>query len=311
MTAFTELVGCELPLQLAGMGGGGSNPALVAAVSNAGGLGMLGLGGIPGPFVGQMLDATASLTSKPFGVNFLMPFLDRDAVAAAAPRSRLVEFFYADPDASLVALAHDAGALAGWQVGSRDEAKAAADAGCDVVIAQGTEAGGHVRAKESLEEVLADVLGAVVVPVVAAGGIGTAQRVKEVLDAGASAVRIGTRFVASAESDAHPDYIAALIAASAEDTELTEAFAVEWPNAPHRVLKSCLSAARAATDDIVGTAKMGPMEVPVMRFSVMAPSKDTTGNIAAMCMYAGTSVDGVTKRQSAAEIVAELCGELF
>jgi NAD(P)H-dependent flavin oxidoreductase YrpB (nitropropane dioxygenase family) len=309
-TAFTELVGCELPLQLAGMGGGGSNPALVAAVSNAGGLGMVGLGGVPGPFVGQLLDATDALTSRPYGVNFLMPFLDRDAVAAAAPRCRLVEFFYDQPDASLVALAHDAGALAAWQVGSPDEAKAAVDAGCDVVIAQGTEAGGHVRGKAPLDEVLAGVVGAVSVPVVAAGGIGSAERVKAVLDAGAAGVRIGTRFVACAESEAHPDYKSALIVATAADTELTEAFGVGWPNAPHRVLSASLRAAEAATDDVLGTAKIGPMDVPVPRFSVMSPGKDTTGNIAAMCMYAGTSVDGVHEIQSAAAIVAELCSKI-
>jgi NAD(P)H-dependent flavin oxidoreductase YrpB (nitropropane dioxygenase family) len=310
MTAFTELVGCRLPLQLAGMGGGGADPVLCSAVSNAGGFGMLGLGGVPGPFVGQMLDATSALTTQPFGANFLMPFLDRDAVAAAAAKCRLLDFFYADPDASVVEIAHGGGALAAWQVGTASEAKAAVDAGCDVVIAQGTQAGGHVRGKQALQDVLSDVLGAVSVPVVAAGGLGTASQVKAAIDAGASAVRIGTRFLAAAESVAHPDYVAALIAASADDTQITEAFGAEWPNAPHRVLKSSIAAAEAATDDIVGTAMMGPMEVPVMRFSVMAPQKDAKGNIAAMCMYAGTSVDGVKSRQPAGEIVAELCSEL-
>ena len=310
MTAFTDLVGCRVPVQLAGMGGGGSNPALVSAVSNAGGFGTLGLGGVPAPFVGQLIDATAALTSNPFGVNFLMPFLDRDAVAAAAPRCRLVEFFYGEPDASLVEVAHDGGALAGWQVGSADEAKAAVDAGCDVVIAQGTEAGGHVRGTQPLRDVLASVLAAISVPVIAAGGIGTAAAVKAAIDAGASAVRIGTRFVAAAESDAHPDYVAALIAADAADTELTEAFGAEWPNARHRVLKASLLAAQSAADDVVGATKIGGMEVPVRRFSVMSPTKDATGNIAAMCMYAGTSVDGVLERKPAAAIVAELCSEL-
>jgi NAD(P)H-dependent flavin oxidoreductase YrpB (nitropropane dioxygenase family) len=307
---FTGLLGCELPLQMAGMGGMGSNPELIAAVSNAGGLGMIALAWVPAPSVGQLIDATAALTSKPFGVNFLMPFLDRDAVAAAAPRARLVEFFYGDPDASLVDLAHDGGALTAWQVGSGDEARAAVDAGCDVVIAQGNEAGGHVRGTQPLDETLRSVLGAVSVPVVAAGGIGTAARVKAVIDAGASAVRIGTRFVASRESEAHPDYIAALIAASADDTELTETFGLDWPNAPHRVLKSSLLAAQAGTDQVVGATKMGPMEIPVERFSGMWPSRDATGDIAAMCMYAGTSVDGVHDVKPADEIVAELCSEL-
>ena len=309
MTAFTELVGCELPLQLAGMGGY-TDPALIAAVCEAGGFGMLGLGGAPAQFVEPILEAMTAATDKPFGVNFLMPFLDRDAVSIAATRCRFVEFFYDDPDASLVELVHGGGALAGWQVGSAREARAAADAGCDVVIAQGTEAGGHVRGTKPLDAVLADVVSAVSVPVVASGGIGTADRVKAVLEAGASAARIGTRFLAAAESVAHPDYIAALIAASSDDTVITTAFGVGWPDAPHRVLRSSLQAAQAATEDVIGTMKMGPMDAPVMRLSPPWPQKDTTGNVAAMSMYAGTSVDAVTKRQPAAEIVAELCSKI-
>ena len=305
---FTELVGCALPLQLAGMGG--FNPELAAAVSIAGGFGMIGVGGSPGPVVERLVDATVALTSKPFGVNFLMPFLDRDGVVAAASRVRLVEFFYGDPDQSLVDLVHEGGALAGWQVGSADEARAAEDAGCDLVVAQGTEAGGHVRGTEPLDHTLRSVLSAVSVPVVAAGGIGTAPRVRAVVDAGASSVRIGTRFLASTESIAHPEYIAALIAATSRDTELTEAFGVQWPNAPHRVLRSSLRAAQAVDRDVVGVTKQGPTDVPVERFSGMWPSRDARGNVAAMCMYAGTSVDGVHEVKPAAEIVEELCAEL-
>jgi len=310
MTAFTELVGCELPLQLAGMGGGGSGVELAAAVSNAGGLGMIGAGGVPAQMVAEMLDAMPAVTDKPYGVNFLMPFLDEDAVSLAASRCRVVEFFYDEPRASLVEMVHAGGALACWQVGSAAEAEAATQAGCDIVVAQGNQAGGHVRGTRPLEETLADVLAAVSVPVVAAGGIGTADQVKAALDAGASAVRVGTRFVASAESIAHPDYVSALIASNADDTEITEAFGVGWPNAPHRVLRSSLAAANAATDDVLGTLHVGELELPVMRFSVMSPTKDTTGNVAAMCMYAGTSVDGVQRMQPAAEIVAELCSKI-
>ena len=310
MTAFTELVSCELPLQLAGMGGGGSDPPLASAVCNAGGFGMLGLGGLPVPAVEQMLDAMTAMTSKPFGVNFLMPFLERPAVELAASRCRMVEFFYDAPDPSLVAMAHDGGALAAWQVGSADEAKAAVDAGCDVVIAQGTEAGGHVRGTKPLREMLADVLASVSVPVVATGGLGTAGQVKNAIDAGASAVRIGTRFLAADESPAHPDYVDALIAASADDTEITTAFNVGWPDAPHRVLKASLAAAQAATGDVVGIMRFGSMEFPVTRFSTTFPMKGATGDIAAMCMYAGTSVDGVRERRPAADIVAELCSEI-
>src|SRR5207248_11032215 len=134
--------------------------------------------------------------------------------------------FWGDPDAAVVARIHAGGALAFWQVGSREEALAAADADCDVVVAQGVEAGGHVRGTTPLLALLDHVVGQVDVPVVAAGGITTAERVAEVLAAGASAVRLGTRLLATTESAAHPDYLAALLAADGKDTELTTAFRV-------------------------------------------------------------------------------------
>jgi NAD(P)H-dependent flavin oxidoreductase YrpB (nitropropane dioxygenase family) len=170
---FTELVGCELPIQQAGMGGVAS-PDLAVAVSDAGGLGTVALHTMPAAMVADTLDATARQTSAPLAFNVLMPFLDRDAVEAASSRCRLVEFFYGDPDAELVRLVRDGGALAAWQVGSVGEAKAARDAGCDVVIAQGVEAGGHVRGRVGLLALLASVLDAVDLPVIAAGGIGSA-----------------------------------------------------------------------------------------------------------------------------------------
>jgi NAD(P)H-dependent flavin oxidoreductase YrpB (nitropropane dioxygenase family) len=123
-------------------------------------------------------------------------------------------------------------------------------------------------------------------------------------------VRIGTRFLAAIESSAHPDYIAALLGASAADTVLTEAFSVGWPNAPHRVLRSCVTAAEASSDEIIATAQMAGEDMPVPRFASLPPSKAVRGNISAMALYAGTSVDGVRTRQSAAEIVSELCAEI-
>ena len=143
-----------------------------------------------------------------------------------------------------------------WQVGSADEARAAVDAGCDLVVAQGDEAGGHVRGTLGLLTTLERVLDAVEVPVVAAGGIGSARQVAAALAAGASAVRVGTRFIASAESGAHPDYVRAVLEATAEDSTLTDVFSVGW-DAPHRVLRSCIEAARAFRGDVVGSADLG------------------------------------------------------
>ena len=309
-TPFSSLVGCDLPLQLAGMGGGLSDVSLAAAVCDAGGLGVLGAGGLSIDAVRSMLDAMAEATDHPFGLNFLMPFIERDQVSLAAQRCRVCDFHFGDPDPVYVEIAHEGGALACWQVGSAEEAEAAAEAGCDIVVAQGVEAGGHVRGTNSLDELLEDVIRAVDTPVVAAGGIGTADRVRSLLDAGASAVRVGTRFVAATESTAHPQYIDALIAASAEDTEMTETFSADWPDAPHRVLRSCIEAANAATEDVVATVGTGGDAWPIPRLSSMPPVKEAQGNIAAMPHYAGTSVQHVQRRQPAAEIVAELCSQL-
>ena len=161
--------------------------------------------------------------------------------------------------------------------------------------------------RPGLDELLAKVVASVPVPVVASGGIGTPGRVRELTDAGAEAVRIGTRFVAALESRAHPEYIDALIAASAADTVLTETFGADWPDAPHRVLRSSVEAVMAAEEDVVAMVGFGEEAVPVQRLSCVPPVKDARGNIAAMAQYAGTSVEQIHRRQPAADILAELC----
>src|SRR5205807_1187948 len=181
---------------------------------------------------------------------FLVPFLDRAALTEAADRSPLVEFFWAAPDRELVDIVHASGARAGWQIGSTDEARAAQDVGCDLLVAQGIEAGGHVRGSVGLLALLDEVCRAVEVPVIAAGGIGTGRAMAAALTAGADAVRVGTRFIAATESIAHPEYIDALIHATAADTVITTALGEGWPDAPHRVLRPAIAAGEA-----LGTAQ--------------------------------------------------------
>jgi nitronate monooxygenase len=305
-TRFTDLVGCSVPLQLAGMGGGVGTPELAAAVARAGGLGMIG----PGPSADELRVILDGLRDSPpgaIGVNFVMPFLEEvAAVEVAASRARVVEFFYGDPDAELVRIVHDGGALASWQVGSAAEARAAVEGGCDLVAAQGTEAGGHVRGRLGLLSLLPEVLDAVEVPVVVAGGVGSTRGVAAALAAGADGVRVGTRFVAAAESGAHPEYVAALVEASSEDTVVTETFSAEWPDAPHRVLSSCVEAAEALGTDVAGEVTYGGSTVPVRRFASLPPNRATRGEVGAMALYAGQSVGAVRGVQPAGEIVAKL-----
>jgi nitronate monooxygenase len=221
--------------------------------------------------------------------------------------------FWTDPDAALVQHARRAGpALVAWQVGSADGALAAADAGCDFVIVQGVEAGGHVRGTTPRQELVDSALArGVSIPVVAAGGITTAEHVQAAINAGAAAVRVGTRFVATNESGAHPAYLAALLSArSAQDTILTTAFGGGWPDAPHRVLRSAVAAAEAFDGDVVAHSVANGQHRPVARFSSETPTRDMEGNVAAMALYAGEGVGDVHEVSPAAEVVAYLVAKL-
>ncbi len=313
-TRFTQLVGCSVPIQQAAIGSL-SNPLLAAAVSNAGGLGMLAAyGGTPDEIANELKKIRA-LTTAPFGANFILNFMDPaevvECVSSAAAQARVVEFFYSEPDPSLVARVHESGALACWQVGSRDEAAAAQDAGCDFIIAQGVEAGGHVRGRIGLLPLLDQVLRAVRVPVLAAGGIGTGRAMAAALAAGADGVRVGTRFVAAAEAGAHPEYLDALFRAEAEDTVVTETFSANWPDAPHRCLRASVEAALASTDEIIaeGVDEVTGETFQIRRLHSTSPRKSMRGNIAALPHWAGESVGAAKRVQPAAEIVRELADE--
>ena len=317
-TAFTRLVGCKIPIQQAAMGPI-ANPKLVSAVTNAGALGMLS--GIVIRDVGILKKALAEVTSSvtgPFGVNYIVPLMKRneleEMVPVAARSARVVEFFYDWPDKSLVEMAHKEKALVSWQVGTAEEAKAGVDAGCDLIVAQGIEAGGHVRGETGLLPLLSETLETVgeKVPIVAAGGIGTGRSMAAALVAGASAVRVGTRFVASEEARAHPDYVKSLVASDAKDTVYTDKFQGAWPmRAPHRVLKKSLEAAIEFRSERIGESQnlYTGKKYDVTKYLDAVPLAYTTGNIEAMPHWAGESVGSVKKLQPAAEIVRELHAE--
>jgi NAD(P)H-dependent flavin oxidoreductase YrpB (nitropropane dioxygenase family) len=205
-----------------------------------------------------------------------------------------------------VELVHGGGALASWQVGSRDEAIAAERAGCDLVVAQGVEAGGHVRGRIGLLPLLAQVLEAVRCPVLAAGGIGGPRELAAVLAAGAAGARLGTRMLAAREANVHPAYLERLLAARSEDTVLTEAFSADWPEAPHRVLRSAVLAAESLEGDVAGSLATSAGEMPVPRLGAASPSREATGAIEAMALYAGESVAAASRVEPAAEIVRSL-----
>lgn len=308
-TPFTQLVGCEAPVQQAPMGMI-SPPRLALAVAGAGGVGTVSapLGVDPRELAAQ-LDALVMAGAGVFGVNFITTDVDPAAVAAAGERVRIVDFFWNAPDRALVGAAHEGGALVNWQVGSLSEAVEAAEAGADIVTVQGTEAGGHVRGDTPLLPLLVSVVRAVDVPVLAAGGIVEARGLAAVLAAGASGVRMGTRFVATTESGAHPEYLLALLGAGADSTEISDEFAVcpmcrTQPTA--RVLRAAVDAVAALDGPTAGTVVAGDAETPLPVRAGLPPHKDVRGNVRAMALYAGEGVSLINEVPSAAAVVRDI-----
>jgi NAD(P)H-dependent flavin oxidoreductase YrpB (nitropropane dioxygenase family) len=306
-TRVTELLRCDLPIQLAPMGSVSATAALPLAVAAAGGHGMYSALGLPPQALAPVLDALAVQT-RAFGVNFFPGVMDPGSLELAVQRAPYVDFFLSGADPALVERVHAGGAVCGWQVESGEEARAAEAAGCDVIVAKGWESGGRKRIEgPALLPLLDEVLGAVAVPVVAAGGIATARGVAAAFAAGAEGVRVGTRFIAATESEAHPEWVQAVLDARAADAVVSHAFNVGMPvPGPHRVLRSSVEAAEALTGEQAGVLRIAGAEVPVARFGPQSPTRDSTGTIRAMPFYAGQSAGAVHAVQPAAAIVAEL-----
>lgn len=302
-----------------------STPPLVAAVSNAGGLGVLGVGAAPPPGLREMIRGTRALTSKPFGVDLLNatsamgPFAtDAHIEVCAAEQVPLVVFFWNTPSSSWVQQLHATGAKVWMQVGSVPEAVEAAEAGVDGIVAQGSEAGGHNKSVAPLPELLPAVINAVrPLLVLAAGGIASAGAASAALNAGADGVWVGTRLVASHEAYAHDDYKQRIIdAPSVGATARTTMFGPEWPGQPIRVLRNRIVAEWAGREDeiaaappppvTIGTIPLGGTPYPMPKFSAMVPTPDTTGDLEEMCMPAGEGVARIDTIEGAADIVDEM-----
>jgi nitronate monooxygenase len=304
-TRFTELVGCEIPIQQAPMGLV-SPPRLALAVARAGGVGTVSapIGAEPQALAAQ-LDTWMDRGAGALAVNFITEQVDPAAVAVAGARARIVDFYWNTPHAKLVDAAHEGGALVNWQVGSLSDAVLAVEAGADIVTVQGREAGGHVRGDTPLLPLLTAVLRAVDVPVLAAGGIAEPRALAAVLAGGADGVRIGTRFLATPESGAHPEYVLALLAAGPESTELTDAFA-ECPMCATLPRARALRSAIAAVEAVEGATVGSVGDQPLPAHAGMPPHKDVHGQIHAMALYAGSGVEHVTAVRPAADVVREL-----
>jgi nitronate monooxygenase len=292
--------------------GRGAGERLAGEVSRAGGLGTLGASWTEPGVLREQIRSIARVTDRPFCVNLVLDFAQEERLEVVVEeRVPWVSFsFGLSPE--LIARARAGGARVLMQVASADAARAAAGARADALIVQGVEAGGHVQSVVGLLPLLAEVRRAVSLPLLAAGGIADPASALAVLAAGASAVVMGTRFVASDECDAHPRYKARLLAAEGRDTVFTELFDVGW-RAPHRVLRnSTYELWQAAGRPPPGQRPSEDQNVAdgIPRYAVNLPLSSTGGDVEAMAMYAGQGVGTIDAVEPAAAIVERFAAAL-
>ncbi|WNV75438.1 nitronate monooxygenase family protein [Geodermatophilus sp. DSM 44513] len=304
-TPLTRRFGLTAPVvgaPMAGVAGG----SLARAVSLGGGLGMVGVGNAATPeFVAEQA-AVPAADGLPFGIGLMAwALVERpellDAAVAAGPVLVSVSFGDVTPTTRLL---HEAGIAVVTQVNTADDARRALDAGVDLLVAQGTEAGGHTGHRATLP-LLQEVLALADRPVLAAGGIATGAGVAAALAAGAAGVWIGTPLLACPEALNSPAARARVCAATGEDTVLTRAFDVAqglaWPERwPGRALVNDFSRewhgreAELAAD-------------PDARRRVVEARR--TGDLSAAPLYAGESVGLVTAERPAADVVRQLAAD--
>ena len=319
MARLLEQLGVERPVVQAGMGGGISRHELAAAVSEAGGLGTIAVGGARA--IAAEVAAARRLTDKPIAVNVLLPLVRRDWWPEAA-LADVVVTFWGRPRRHVART---------WlhQCGSVEEVLAARNAGADGVIVQGVEAGGHVRGTVPALELLERVRKAVGAeyPVLVAGGIAERDDVRTALQAGADAAVAGTRFLLSYESHAHGSYRERVL--EADRTILTTLFGMGWPAAPHRVVPNAATERwlRDGATAAVGVRALHRLSgvgarylPPAVQARMVAtqradrplltpqpPTDDGRGALVACgALYAGETALRIAAVRPAAELVGEL-----
>ncbi|WP_017316171.1 NAD(P)H-dependent flavin oxidoreductase [Mastigocladopsis repens] len=319
-TPLCHQIGISYPIFSAGMGPA-AGPELAAAVSSAGGCGVLGGLFMPPPILRQAIHRLRSLTDKPFGVNFVLSHLQEGQIEVCLEEQvPLLVLFWGDPS-PYIAEAHRHHTKVFTQVGSVEEATAAADAGVDAIIVQGVEAGGHVKGLTSLSTIVPAVVEAVnSVPAIAAGGIATGRGVVSALSLGAQAVSMGTRFLCSTEAAVMRAYQERVVSSTAKDTVYTTLFDVGWPGAPHRVLRNTAfvewesagypaSGQRPGEGKIAGTVSVAGTTIEVPKYGAMIPLTGFSGDMESVALYAGESCSLVNDIKPAAQIVQEVVKE--
>ncbi|HZO83393.1 MAG TPA: nitronate monooxygenase [Candidatus Binataceae bacterium] len=321
-TKFCDLFGIELPIMAAGMGTI-ALADLAAAVSEAGGMGTVALAVLTPEAMHNELAAARKLTRRPLACNVLLPFLRSEVIeAVAAAPVEAVTLFWGKPSEH-IPLFKSTGKKVIWQCGSAEEALAARRAGADAIIAQGVEAGGHVRGVVTSLALIPQVRDAIGpdVPLVAAGGFADGRGLAAALALGADGAVFGTRFLASVEAAAHPAYKQRILTARAEDTVHTTLFDIGWPDAPHRVLRTAAyeeweragrppSGQRPGEGTPIGEVKHAGMELPPpVKYTVMPPTEYVEGDLEQFAFYAGMSCALTNEILPAGDIVRRIAAE--
>jgi NAD(P)H-dependent flavin oxidoreductase YrpB (nitropropane dioxygenase family) len=314
-TPFCRRLGLTAPVVQAPVGSA-ATPELASAVSNAGGLGMLALSWTPPGSVREQIRATRALTDRPFGVNVVLEWDQHERVRACLEESvAVVSTFWGDPGPHVDAI-HAGGALHAHTVGCAEEARRAVDAGVDVIVAQGWEAGGRVWGEVATLALVPAVVDAVApVPVIAAGGVADGRGLAAVLALGADAGWVGTRFLLAHEASVHAAWRRRIQDASETSTLYSTLFDRGWPNAPARTLRTSTVRAweragrpaapgRPGEGDVVARAPDGSR---LYRYGPTPAVGGATGDVEALALYAGQGAGIVKDFLPAAAIVEELC----
>lgn len=356
-TRLTDRYAMRYPIVQAGFSALYVTPELAAAVSNAGGLGCLGAAPEPAEGVRNLIRRTKALTQRPFGMDFVyFPMngttvwspgyeddkehrtreinwscSDRHIDACIEEQVAYVVFFWTPPEARWVKRLKEAGISVWAQVGTVRGAQEAVDWGAEVIIAQGMQAGGHVRgyqdAEPTMRQELVPRVKAAVPPeiiVLGAGGIADGRTLAQSLREGAEAAWVGTIFCASEESYAHEEYKRRVVAVENgwADTRPSSLFGPEWPGGYTRAIMNRVMQQWQGKEDQrpsnpplerIGQHRLAIYTVPggipyeMPKFSLMLPTRDTTGDFEEMCLLAGAESSPLVKKvQKAADIVAEM-----
>lgn len=310
-----RLLRCKYPIMLAGMGGV-ARSRLAAAVAAAGGFPVMGMVREPVALIEKEVAALRAATRDDlhFAINLIPASCARDLLqqqVAACLRLKVPAMvLFWDVDTTLIRRLKDEGVQVIHQVGNRRDAEQALRAGCDVLIAQGLEAGGHVRGGVSTLALLPEIVAMSHVPVAASGGIASGAALVSALALGAQAVSLGSAFVATTEAFAHPHHRQRLVEAHAEDTVHTTVFARNWTiTAAVRVLQNAVT--RGDFDHLGEEEKNRPIArqdggQPVFLFSTDSPAIDAEGRLDDMALYAGQSVGQIHDVVSAGERIQQL-----